>query len=327
MVSSPALIISAIFLYFLGRKYTVAIAHLLHLVVLLHYYIYAAKIDKITDEYYLVAMGHIFAKDFSLVPYLIYVAEVASPGFRVFFMGLFWVEATAVEREMVTALIEKRINAMIRNCAIVTGFSLLLTVILPETPFFVMLRGDVEKAEETFSWLRAGNTNAVEFDQMIARAENITDDNGFMPHLFSRTFILGLIFSCFIVLYSFSPCQMLETFVHDFYVAEKSTDLITREEVDGFTTAVVLSGKDSDSYLRFYASALFLAFSIVVPRKIILLVTYVLRALILAMVSLKLAPYKTLVKIISYCNIAPTWGLVQLLMILPAEVSRYSLIP
>lgn len=276
---------------------------------------------KNSVPYYL-SLLHVFVIDFSLLTYSIYLAEITSPTFRAFFIVLYLFEEIGVEKKIQTALgdTESGIYQMFRDCAIVTSFSLLLSMFVPETPFFVMLKGNPEKAEETFRWLRGGASNTSEFRQMIARAENITETNLFQQHIVSKTFILGLMFSFFLLLCVFEPCVALNTFLNDFYIPlDKKIDRITDKELRDIDFAKGQVGE----YVRLYIVSLFLVYNFIVPRKIIFLVSYVSSVLIIAIITLKLGTIELLIKIAPYCNLTEIIGLSPLVLILPVEVSFF----
>lgn len=280
---------------------TIVIANLLFIVVLLHPYESPSDREHVRP-YYLV-LEYVFVSEFSLAPYLIYLAEITSPTFRAFFIGLYVFEGTGI-KGMKLVPRELPMKRVFRYCAIVTSFSLILALFLPETPFFVMLKGNREKAEETFSWLRAGDSNTRELHQMTARAENITEYKELRQTLVSRTFLLGLIFSCFIVICTFDPCAIIQAFLNDFNSHDDAKKPILKRVGDSF---------------RYCFAALFLAYNFIVPRKVIFLLSYLLGILIVAIQ--KLGPTNLLTEIESYCHLTQVLGISELVLILPVEVS------
>ncbi|KAK7574374.1 hypothetical protein V9T40_011565 [Parthenolecanium corni] len=103
-----------------------------------------------------------------------------------------------------------------------------------QTPFWLTLKNNAEKAEETFRWIRANDPEDMsEFDQMLATAENIIEGKRIIKYLFSRTFAVGVILSSFIVICGVYPCQLMELVIHDLYVPKyyKYTDSYERDNL------------------------------------------------------------------------------------------------
>lgn len=314
MVSVIATICSAILLYLLGRKIMVIIANLQQLIVLL--YTCGTEVGNLVP--YSVSLVYKFVKEFSLVTYIIYMAEITSPTFRAFFLGFYSFQEIGVRKEMKTASEGGTMNLMIRNLAIVNGFAFLLACFVPETPFFIIFKDDQEKSEETLRWLRTDdpNANILEFNQMLATAENIKM-SGFGQRIVSRTFILGLIFSCFLILCDFDPCTTMNAYLNDLYLTDDNMNKDPMIMDDVYNIINAWKGEN----LRFYAVTSFLVYSFVIPRKIIFLVSYTSSVLIIAFVALKLGSINLLIMVASLCDMTQSLGVSQLVMILPVEVS------
>ncbi|KAK7573599.1 hypothetical protein V9T40_010790 [Parthenolecanium corni] len=163
------------------------------------------------------ALIHIIVKDFGFVAFFVYLAEITSPPFRAFFMTFYSFNQVIIHGRLHDAVPRNRVNQMLRNSAMLTVVSFVLAIFIPETPFWLILKDDSEKAEEIFTWIRGGNSDATEFNQMLASSENIAS-KGIIAYLRSGTFFIGMIFSIFIVICSFNPTVLMEVVLYDFYL-------------------------------------------------------------------------------------------------------------
>ncbi|KAK7575976.1 hypothetical protein V9T40_012262 [Parthenolecanium corni] len=168
------------------------------------------------------SMIHSLLKEIGHVAFYIYLAEITSPKFRAFFMGLYYFYQASIDEEISAALDERRMNRMLRNCAVLATFTSVFAVFVPETPFWLALKSKSDKAEEIFTWIRAGNSGRSEFNQMLTQAKNI-QSKGVMKFIKSRTFAIAMIFTSFIVICAFNPCSVIEVIFNDSYFPEGST--------------------------------------------------------------------------------------------------------
>lgn len=266
------------------------------------------------------SLVHICVKDFGFVIFFIYLAEITSPTFRGFFFTLFSFNQVIMQETMETAVIEKKENQLLRNGVIITSLSFLLALFIPETPFWLASKGNLEKAEETFTWIRAGNSDATEFNQMLANIDTIAS-KGTIAYITSATFFIGMVFSIFLVICGFNPASLMEAGLHDFYYAY--TGNMTYEEyleARNFIKAPL----NQDIRHAFYGQLIFLGFQFFIPRKLLYFVSYIFGVFIITFILLKLQTLEILLKLASFCSLSPALGITPLVMILPAEVSLCS---
>lgn len=321
MISSViGLVIGGILVYFIGRKYTVIVANLSHIVVLSHSYL-----SGIEEEFtYNMSMAHNLVKEIGYVAFMMYLAEITSPIFRAFFLGLYHFNGAVMgdylnfEREIII------VYELLRSYLLITIFSFAFALFIPETPFWLTLKNNAEKAEETFRWIRANDPEDMsEFDQMLATAENIIEGKRIIKYLFSRTFAVGVILSSFIVICGVYPCQLMELVIHDLYVPKyyKYTDSYERDNLLRETFDVINEPRSNRFVNSIYGHLIFLTFNFMLNRKVLYFVSYISGLFVVLIVRLHSETFSTLMDISTYCSMTPAMGIIPLVQILPVEVS------
>ncbi|KAK7574369.1 hypothetical protein V9T40_011560 [Parthenolecanium corni] len=178
---------------------------------------------------YNLSLANAFVRDMSYMSFYIYLAEITSPTFRAFFMGFYVLNENIALKKFETAQTEGKVNEMFRDVTVITSLSFLLAIFTPETPFWLTLKGDPEKAEKIFTWIRAGYSDVDEFNQMLNTVEDYSGDKRILKRILSRTFIVGFIFSILVILCDINPCILMEIVLHDYYFKSAKE---TQEEVD-----------------------------------------------------------------------------------------------
>ncbi|KAK7574372.1 hypothetical protein V9T40_011563 [Parthenolecanium corni] len=170
--SMTGFIIGGILLRFIGRKYTIILTNFLHVVLLS--YAYLSGVEK--GYPYNLALANAFVRQMSYMSFFIYLAEITSPTFRAFFMGFYLLNENNAHTKVKTAQGEGKVNEMLRDMTVITSLSFLLAIFTPETPFWLTLNGNPNKAEEIFTWIRAGYSDMDEFNQMLSTVEDYSGD-------------------------------------------------------------------------------------------------------------------------------------------------------
>lgn len=268
------------------------------------------------------SMIHFLLREIGHVAFYIYLAEITSPKFRAFFMGLYYFYQASIDEEISAALGERRMNRMLRNCAVLATFTSVFAVFVPETPFWLALKSKSDKAEEIFTWIRAGNSGRSEFNQMLTQAKNIESER-VMKFIKSRTFAIAMIFTIFIVICAFNPCYVMEVIFNDSYFPEGSTP---EDEQISELNKVMQAPDNYRQRNEFYGRLIFLMVQFAVPRKVILFVSYIFGVLIISAIKLTIGHADTYLLSLfsSCCSLTPNLGMTQLLMILSVEVSIFA---
>ncbi|KAK7574370.1 hypothetical protein V9T40_011561 [Parthenolecanium corni] len=310
--SITGFIIGGILLRFIGRKYTIILTNFLH-VVLLSY----AFLSGVEEFYpYNLSLVNVFVRNIGYMSFFIYLAEITSPTFRAFFMGFYVLNENIARIKVDTARNEGKVNKMFRNVTVITSLSFLLAIFTPETPFWLTLKGNPEKAEEIFTWIRAGYSDVDEFNQMLSTIEDYSGDKRILKRILSRTFIVGFIFSILVILCDINPCKLMEVVLHDNYL---DYDTQTQDDIDNLALII---DEPSKYFTRNKMNGVvfFLAFNFILPRKLFYVMSYSLGILIVVVIRYNLSSIETLMQFSSYCLMPPYLGTTALQHILAVEM-------
>lgn len=326
MISSIiGFIIGGVLVHFLGRKYTVIAANVSFIAAFSYSY-YGCDEDETNYLTYKMGMANKLVNAIGFVAFFIYMAEIASPIFRAFFMGFYHFNG-ALTGEMVHETFDEftDLHPLLRNCFILATLSFLISLFIPETPFWLSVKGKPEKAEETFTWIRANNPDMTEFNLMVARAESVGEEERILRRIFSQSFFVGFMLSIFIVIGGFIPCQLIYAVIYDFYIAKYNKYFKHGNmHVLFFATRKLLSEPTAHRYRNnIYGQLIFLSFNFVAPRKVLFFVSYILGVVVVVMIRLHPEDFESLDYMVSYCNLTPAVAIVSLTQILPVEVSIF----
>lgn len=322
------LICGGVLLRYIGRKRTVLAANIFNFMVLLH--LYSTGVKKLPR--YGIKLLHYIISQASFVAYFIYVAEITSPTNRAFFMALFWFYEILIQGPVATAQEQNAMNRMFLFGTVAATLSSVIAFFIPETPFWLTVKGDPEKAEETFKWLRAGDSDAAEFDLMIATAKSFIELRNMQPvrklyTILTPTFAIAVVFSISLVMGSFSPCHLINAVMysqHLYYRKVRQGMFPLDNEFDAMKAVMNAGRRENGFFFSFYGQLIFLLFNFLFSRRMLFTASYILGVLIAIPLSMMivLIHFEKFLIILSACSqLVPYVGVYSLSQILPTEVS------
>lgn len=247
-------------LYYLGRKKSLIISAVLFLAPLL---IFMLDIDPYTD-YVGVIIVH-FAVRYQYVTLSVYVAEMADPSSRAFFLGqYFFTFAGGLAVVSYFPVASKFI--FILTFVLGVG-SLVLAIRSPETPYWLALTDQREDAEDVFNWLRGGTADIAESFLMFNRAEeeSIVKMEGIVSTVGRSNFLLPLTLIFMIFLADDSICNLLGKITVDYVNFYQYDDTFYYEPYLGTVTLALIFR----SMFPLIGCAIFLGFTFIFGRRVL----------------------------------------------------------
>ncbi|KAK7574368.1 hypothetical protein V9T40_011559 [Parthenolecanium corni] len=307
-------IIGGLLLRFMGRKYTIVLTNFLHVVLLSYTLSFGVQ-----EHYpYHLSLANAFVREIGYMSFFIYLAEITSPKFRAFFMGFYVLNETIAKKIVFIAQDGRKVYEMFRDVTVITSLSFLLAIFTPETPFWLTLKGNPEKAEEIFTWIRAGYSDMDEFNQMLSTVEDYSGDKRILKRILSRTFIMGFIFSILVSIGTFNPGALMDVVLHDYYSKSDEPTENEKFEIDKINAQTF-----GNKYLiqdKINAVLIFLILNFVVPRKLLYFMSYSFGLLIIVVIRFKLGTLETLIHFSSYSLSTTSLGTAPLQNILAVEM-------
>lgn len=172
MGDAPGIVLAVPFLYFVGRRYTLLLTHLIFLTMLLvNEYFHEQQstlqhYQRLPEELAVYFVLHGCVRFYVIVT-IVYVAEVAQPSHRApliatffpfFITGVLWGRFYFRPNRLLLAAIVAQTSALI------------LAVGAPESPYWQAFRGKEEAAYETFKYLRVGDDDTDELAALLESA-------------------------------------------------------------------------------------------------------------------------------------------------------------
>lgn len=198
-------------LYFLGRKISLVISQLMFLIALSLNEYYSDRVSLpntagLEEDYFCLFAQHICMRIYVIVM-LVYVTEASQPSWRALFVGLFFTPfmlAIFLGRCFLPA--PSRLSA-----AIITQiFSVAMSMLAPETPYWLALKGEREAAEQMYTYLRAGLGDPGEFEAMVDTAAVDAEERGIL-NVASAAFAVPLAKVFFMYVATDGVCQVMFT--------------------------------------------------------------------------------------------------------------------
>lgn len=191
--------------YMYGRKKVITVVIILYLVPLL---ISATDLGPFVD--YLGSLTDQLGQHMIPIMYSIYTAEVVDANLRAFFFGLYF-PATRIGA-IISQLLPLPSKLAILCGLILIITALVLSVLAPETPYWLALVGRREEAERVVEWLKTGTGPATpaESTYVFERAEMDAERKytEIVPIVLSRRFYIPVVLYLFAVLGSFDLCAL-----------------------------------------------------------------------------------------------------------------------
>lgn len=189
--------------YVYGRKKVITVVIILYLVPLL---ISASDLGPFID--YLGSLTNQFGQNMIPIMYSIYTTEVVDAKLRAFFFGLYF-PATRIGT-IISQLLPLPSKLAILCGLILIITALVLSVLAPETPYWLALVGRREEAQRVVEWLKDGPASAAESTYVFERAEYDAERKytELVPIIRSRRFYIPIVLYLFAVLGSYNMCAL-----------------------------------------------------------------------------------------------------------------------
>lgn len=225
--------------------------------------IFMLDIDPYTD-YLGVIIVH-FAVRYQSVTLSVYVAEMADPTSRAFFLGqYFFTFASGLALVSYFPAASKFI--FILTFVLGVG-SLVLAIRSPETPYWLALTDQREDAEELFNWLRGGTADNMESFLMFNQAEeeSIAKMNGIVSNVVTSNFFLPLTLIFVTFLADDSICNLLGRVAIDYVKFYQYDDTVYHDPYIGPVTLALIF----KSMFPIIGCAIFLGFTFIFGRRVL----------------------------------------------------------
>lgn len=196
-------------LYFFGRKISLVISQLMFLLSLSINEYYSDRLSLpstagLEEDYFCLFAQHICMRIYVIVM-VVYVTETSQPSWRALFIGLFFTPfllAIFLGRCFLPA--PSRLSA-----AIITQiFSVAMSMLAPETPYWLALKGEREAAEQMYTYLRGGLGDLNEFEAMVDTAAVDAEERGIL-NLAKPAFGVPLVKVFFMYVATDGVCQVM----------------------------------------------------------------------------------------------------------------------
>lgn len=198
-------------LYFFGRKVSLVISQLMFLLSLSINEYYSDRLNLpntagLEEDYFCLFAQHICMRIYVIVM-VVYVTEASQPSWRALFVGLFFTP-------FLLAIFLGRCFLPAPSClsaAIITQiFSVAMSMLAPETPYWLALKGEREAAEQMYTYLRAGLGDPSEFEAMVDTAAVDAEERGIL-NLATPAFCVPLVKVFFMYVATDGVCQVMFT--------------------------------------------------------------------------------------------------------------------
>lgn len=193
---------SAILINNVGRKKSLVLTNLIFLVsVVIFITDPSVKVDFAGLVIYYVGRRFLF------VSADVFVAEMAEPRYRALIIGIHFFGYDC-GHGVVAAVLPERSRFPLVVALLIIIPSLVLSLLATETPYWLALQGEPDRAEQIYRSLRGSNADEAEFEEMLAAAEVDADRKmlGVGPNVFTWEFFAPWMLVIFMMLGVFNTC-------------------------------------------------------------------------------------------------------------------------
>lgn len=244
---------------------------------------------------------------------MFYVAEISTATFRAFFLGFNLTTSYAVEIVKPKTADAQQIQQLLIICAILSFLSSLVSIIVPETPYYLALRGNLREAKAVFTWIRVGRLTD-EYESMINKVQDTMEKEGIIKKISSSAFVVCMILSMSLKIFNYNGCALQQQLLVQLYLNKKQYAYLIEEYKPLLDNQIF-------AYHTFIGCCIFSFISLVIPRKMIYGIGFLLTILHAVPVILIPSASYTITTLFPICTLIVFSTREQLAFILPFEVS------